>query len=50
MTGHHHHRHRSHASAAAPTLSLLRLSAAQRLAGSGIVLLGLWLLVYAVLA
>jgi hypothetical protein len=50
MPKHHHHDGRSHASAATPTFSLLRLSAAERLAGSGVVLAGLWLLVYAVLA
>jgi hypothetical protein len=42
--GHHHHR-ASHVIAAAPTFSLLRLSAGQRLAGAAIVLGGLWLLV-----
>jgi hypothetical protein len=47
---HQHHGSRSHASAAAPTFSLLRLSAAERLAGSGVVLVGLWVLVLWVLA
>jgi hypothetical protein len=50
MTHQHHHSHRSHASAATPTFSLLRMSALERLAASGVVLAGLWLLVYAVLA
>jgi hypothetical protein len=50
MTDQHHHSHRHHASAAAPTFSLLRLSAAERLIGSGVILAVLWLLVYAVLA
>jgi hypothetical protein len=38
-----------HATAAPPTLSLLRLSAAQRLAGAAVVLAVLWLLVLWVL-
>lgn len=49
--GHHHHQH-SHehrAIASAPTFSLLRLSAWQRLAGAAIVLGGLWLLVFQVM-
>jgi hypothetical protein len=45
------HRHRPvHAEAAEPTLSLLRLSAWQRLVGAGIILGVLWGLVIAVLA
>ena len=39
--------HAPHASAEAPTLSLLRLSALQRLAGAGVVLALLWLVVIA---
>ncbi len=51
---HHHHAHAHHAHAhraiaAAPTFSLLRLSAGQRLAGAGFVLVGLWLLVFGVM-
>ncbi len=47
--GEHQHRDRAaHATAAAPTLSLLRLSAGQRLIGAALVLGGLWLLVLAV--
>jgi hypothetical protein len=46
--GHHHHHHAHRAIAAAPTFSLLRLSVGQRLAGSSVVLVGLWLLVLAV--
>jgi hypothetical protein len=46
--GHHHHHHAHRAIAAAPTFSLLRLSVGQRLAGSAVVLVGLWLLVLAV--
>ncbi|MBM6582671.1 hypothetical protein ILT44_20925 [Microvirga sp. BT689] len=46
--GHHHHHHAHRAIAAAPTFSLLRLSVGQRLAGSAVVLAGLWLLVLAV--
>jgi hypothetical protein len=41
---HHHHEHR--AIAAAPTFSLLRLSAVQRMGGAALVLGGLWLLVF----
>ncbi len=41
------HIHAPHASAEAPTLSLLRLSALQRLAGAGLVLALLWLTVIA---
>jgi hypothetical protein len=44
---HVHHAHVHHASAATPTLSLLRLSAWQRLAGAGLVLAVLWLIVMA---
>jgi hypothetical protein len=44
---HHHHAHR--AVAAAPTFSLLRLSALERMAGAVVVLGGLWLLVFLVL-
>jgi hypothetical protein len=47
--GHHHHAHEHRALAAAPTFSLLRLSVGQRLAGSAVVLVGLWLLVLAVM-
>jgi hypothetical protein len=46
---HHHHDHAPRAIAAAPTFSLLRLSAWGRLAGVGLVLSGLWLLVFLVL-
>jgi hypothetical protein len=48
--GKHHHRGPSlHAEAASPTLSLLRLSALERLAASGVVLGVLWGLVFAVM-
>jgi hypothetical protein len=51
MTDGRSHRHaHTHARAAAPTLSLLRLSAAQRLAGAGVVLGLLWLAVLATVA
>jgi hypothetical protein len=50
MTDHHHDGRVAHATATTPTLSLLRLSAGERLAGAGLVLAGLWLLVFAVLA
>ena len=43
----HHHAHPVHATAEAPTLSLLRLSAWQRLGGAGLVLAVLWLTVFA---
>jgi hypothetical protein len=43
----HDHSHAPRALAAAPTLSLLRLSAVQRLAGAGLVLAALWLIVIA---
>jgi hypothetical protein len=42
---HHHHGPAAHATAAMPTLSLLRLSALERLVGAGIVLGVLWGLV-----
>jgi len=44
---HEHHGH--HAVADTPTLSLLRLSAVQRLAGAAAVVAALWLTVIAVL-
>lgn len=49
---HHHHagHHAPHAVAAAPTFSLLRLSALERMAGAGLMLAVLWLLVLLVLA
>ncbi len=47
MSGWHDHPHASRAIAEAPTLSLLRLSAWQRLAGAGSVLAALWLIVIA---
>ena len=47
MSDRHHHGHVHHALAATPTLSLLRLSAWQRLAGAGLVLAALWLIVMA---
>jgi hypothetical protein len=50
MPDHHHDGRAAHATAATPTLSLLRLSAGERLLGAGLVLAGLWLLVFAVLA
>ena len=39
------HARRHHAEAAAPTLSLLRLSAVQRLAGASVGVVALWALV-----
>jgi hypothetical protein len=42
MSSHDHHQR---ASAQAPTLSLLRMSAWERLAGAGAVIAGLWLAV-----
>jgi hypothetical protein len=42
---HAHEHHGAHAEAAAPTLSLLRLSAAQRLVGVSVLLAALWALV-----
>ena len=47
---HQQHQHASHAIAGKPTFSLLRLAAWQRVAGTAVILLGLWLLVLAVLA
>ena len=47
MSNRHDHGQAPHASAEAPTLSLLRLSALQRLAGAGLVLALLWLTVIA---
>ena len=50
MSGSHDHFHdQSHApvTAEAPTLSLLRLSAVQRLTGAAVVLAGLWAAVIA---
>ncbi len=47
MSDRHDHVHAPHATADAPTLSLLRLSAWQRLAGAGLVLAVLWLAVIA---
>ncbi|MBM6594897.1 hypothetical protein [Microvirga pudoricolor] len=44
-----HHPHRTHAVAAAPTFSLLRLSAWERLAGASVLLGALWVLVLLVL-
>jgi hypothetical protein len=49
MSDRHDHVHAPHATADAPTLSLLRLSAWQRLAGAGLVLAVLWLAVIATL-
>ena len=46
MSDRHDHAHARHASVEAPTLSLLRLSALQRLAGAGLVLAVLWLTVF----
>jgi hypothetical protein len=43
----HDHPHPPRIAAEAPTLSLLRLSALQRLAGAGLVLAALWLVVLA---
>jgi hypothetical protein len=50
MGEHQHHGRAAHATAADPTLSLLRLSAAARLLGAGLVLGGLWVLVLTVLS
>ena len=47
MSDLHHHAHVHPALAATPTVSLLRLSAWQRLAGAGVVLAVLWLIVMA---
>ncbi len=40
----------AHATTANPTLSLLRVSAFERLVGAGIILVVLWVLVFSVLA
>lgn len=50
MGDHHHHGRAPRAQAATPTLSLLRMSAAQRLVGAGAVLALLWALVWTVMA
>jgi hypothetical protein len=52
MSHRHDHAGRSvaHAVAEAPTVSLLRLSAAQRLFGAGLVAAALWLALWAVIA
>ena len=50
MGDHHQHGSAAHATAATPTLSLLRLSAGGRLAGAALVIAGVWLIVFAVLA
>jgi hypothetical protein len=49
MSHSHHHHPAPRAVAAAPTFSLLRLSAWERLAGAAVVLGGLWLLVLQVM-
>ncbi len=49
MSGPHDSAPLPHAIAEAPTLSLLRLSALQRLAGAALVLAGLWAAVIAIL-
>jgi hypothetical protein len=52
MSVQHEHTHRSHvshATADVPTLSVLRLAAVQRLAGTAIVLAALWAAVIAVI-
>jgi hypothetical protein len=50
----HHHDHAPatglHAVAETPTLSLLRLSAGQRLLGAGVILTALWLALWIVIA
>ncbi|WP_156917436.1 hypothetical protein [Salinarimonas rosea] len=46
---HHHHNHAPRPRAAAPTLSLLRLSAGQRLAGVGVALVLLWAAILSVI-
>jgi hypothetical protein len=48
----HEHRHGQvrHAVASVPTLSLLRLSAVQRVAGACVLLAALWALVFLVMA
>ena len=43
----HHHNHAPRPMAETPTVSLLRLSAWQRLAGVGVILAALWLTVIA---
>jgi hypothetical protein len=43
----HSHPHPPHATAEAPTLSLLRLSAGQRLGGAGAILALVWLMTLA---
>jgi hypothetical protein len=48
MFDRHDHAQAPHATADAPTLSLLRLSAWQRLAGAGLMLAALWLAVIAI--
>ena len=48
MSDRHDHAHAPHATADTPTLSLLRLSAWQRLAGVGLILAVLWLAVIAI--
>ncbi len=50
MSDRHDHDHAPHAVAEAPTVSLLRLSAWQRLAGAGLVLAALWLAVIVTIA
>ena len=47
MSDVHDETHAPRAVASTPTLSLLRLSAVQRLAGAGLVLAALWLIVIA---
>ena len=47
MSDRHDHAHAPRALAERPTISLLRLSALQRLAGAGLVLAALWLTVIA---
>jgi hypothetical protein len=47
MSDRHDHTHAPRAAAETPTLSLLRLSAWQRLAGAGLMLAALWLAVIA---
>jgi len=49
MPGHDHHHH-DHAVASAPTLSLLRLSAGQRLVGVAVILAVIWSLTLAAVA
>jgi hypothetical protein len=50
MPAEHHDGHVHHAQAANPTLSLLRLSAGERLLGTGLVLGLLWMMVLATIA